>query len=123
MNTLFPLPLFHVFSFIMLLQSVVMTETDVPMEQFDFSAMLRAIERYHVMLLPGAPPLLVAMTKSEEARRRDFSSLLIIDIGGAPLGREVAEQLCCAGLRSILLGLGIPITSLVLSIIEVILES
>ncbi|GJM92174.1 hypothetical protein PR202_ga08611 [Eleusine coracana subsp. coracana] len=90
--TLFPLPLFHVFGFMMLLRSVAMAETAVLMERFDLSAALRAIERYRVTLLPGAPPLLVAMTKSEEARRRDLSSLLVIGIGGAPLGREVAEK-------------------------------
>jgi 4-coumarate--CoA ligase len=90
--TLFPLPLFHVFGFMMLLRSVAMGETAVLMERFDFIAALRAIERYRVTLLPGAPPLLVAMTKSEEARRRDLSSLQVIGIGGAPLGREVAES-------------------------------
>lgn len=90
--TLFPLPLFHVFGFMMLLRSVAMGETAVLMERFELSAALRAIERYRVTLLPGAPPLLVAMTKSEEARRRDLSSLLVIGIGGAPLGREVAER-------------------------------
>jgi 4-coumarate--CoA ligase len=90
--TLFPLPLFHVFGFMMLLRSVAMGETAVLMERFDFIAALRAIERYRVTLLPGAPPLLVAMTKSEEARRRDLSSLQVIGIGGAPLGQEVAES-------------------------------
>jgi acyl-coenzyme A synthetase/AMP-(fatty) acid ligase len=43
-------------------------------------------------LLPAAPPVLMAMIKSEEARRRDLSSLIVIGIGGAPLGREVAER-------------------------------
>ncbi|KAG2593611.1 4-coumarate--CoA ligase-like 5 [Panicum virgatum] len=90
--TLFPLPLFHVFGFMMLLRSVAMGETAVLMERFDFGAVLRAIERYRVTLLPAAPPVLVAMIKSEEARRRDLSSLLVIGIGGAPLGREVAER-------------------------------
>ncbi|KAG2602650.1 4-coumarate--CoA ligase-like 5 [Panicum virgatum] len=90
--TLFPLPLFHVFGFMMLLRSVAMGETAVLMERFDFGAALRAIERYRVTLLPAAPPVLVAMIKSEEARRRDLSSLLVIGIGGAPLGREVAER-------------------------------
>uniref|UniRef100_A0A0D9V948 4-coumarate--CoA ligase n=1 Tax=Leersia perrieri TaxID=77586 RepID=A0A0D9V948_9ORYZ len=90
--TLVPIPLFHVFGFMMVLRSVSMGETAVLMERFDFLAALRAIERYRVTLLPAAPPLLVAMVKSEEARRRDLSSLLVIGIGGAPLGREVAEQ-------------------------------
>ncbi|KAF8664892.1 hypothetical protein HU200_054208 [Digitaria exilis] len=92
MVTLFPLPIFHVFGFMMLLRSVAMGETAVLMERFDFGAALQAIERYRVTLLPAAPPVLVAMIKSEEARRRDLSSLLIIGIGGAPLGREVAER-------------------------------
>ncbi|KAF0919745.1 hypothetical protein E2562_031081 [Oryza meyeriana var. granulata] len=90
--TLIPIPLFHVFGFMMVLRSVSMGETSVLMERFDFVAALRAIERYRVTLLPAAPPVLVAMVKSEEARRRDLSSLLVIGIGGAPLGREVAEQ-------------------------------
>lgn len=90
--TLLPLPLFHVFGFMMVLRSVSMGETAVLMERFDFVAALRAIERYRVTLLPAAPPLLVAMIKSEEARRRDLSSLLVIGVGGAPLGREVAER-------------------------------
>uniref|UniRef100_A0A0D9YIR3 4-coumarate--CoA ligase n=1 Tax=Oryza glumipatula TaxID=40148 RepID=A0A0D9YIR3_9ORYZ len=90
--TLLPIPLFHVFGFMMVLRSVSMGETSVLMERFDFIAALRAIERYRVTLLPAAPPVLVAMVKYEEARRRDLSSLLVIGIGGAPLGREVAEQ-------------------------------
>ncbi|KAG8054319.1 hypothetical protein GUJ93_ZPchr0001g33098 [Zizania palustris] len=90
--TLVPIPLFHVFGFMMALRSVAMGDTAVLMERFDFIAALRAIERYRVTLLPAAPPLLVAMIKSEEARRRDLSSLLVIGVGGAPLGREVAER-------------------------------
>jgi acyl-coenzyme A synthetase/AMP-(fatty) acid ligase len=76
----------------MVLRSVSMGETAGLMERFEFGAALRAIERYRVTLLPAAPPLLVAMIKSEEARRRDLSSLLVIGVGGAPLGREVAER-------------------------------
>ncbi|VAH66830.1 unnamed protein product [Triticum turgidum subsp. durum] len=90
--TLLPLPLFHVFGFMMVLRSVSMGDTTVLMERFDFGAVLRAIERYRVTLLPAAPPVLVAMIKSEEARRHDLSSLLVIAVGGAPLGREVAER-------------------------------
>ncbi|CAM0884166.1 unnamed protein product [Alopecurus aequalis] len=90
--TLLPLPLFHVFGFMMVLRSVSMGETAVLMERFDFVAALRAIERYRVTLLPAAPPLLVALIKSDEARRRDLSSLLVVGVGGAPLGREVAER-------------------------------
>nr|XP_020174500.1 4-coumarate--CoA ligase-like 5 [Aegilops tauschii subsp. strangulata] len=74
--TLLPLPLFNVFGFMM----------------FDFGAALRVILRYRVTLLPAAPPVLVAMIKSKEARHGDLSSLLVIAVGGAPLGRDVAER-------------------------------
>uniref|UniRef100_A0A453Q1W5 AMP-dependent synthetase/ligase domain-containing protein n=1 Tax=Aegilops tauschii subsp. strangulata TaxID=200361 RepID=A0A453Q1W5_AEGTS len=62
------------------------------LRQFDFGAALRVILRYRVTLLPAAPPVLVAMIKSKEARHGDLSSLLVIAVGGAPLGRDVAER-------------------------------
>ncbi|TVU43241.1 hypothetical protein EJB05_09689, partial [Eragrostis curvula] len=90
---LVPLPLFHMFGFMTLLRIACMAETAVLMAgRFDLTAALRAVERHRVTLLPAAPPLLVAMAKSDEARRRDLSSLRFVAVGGAPLGREVAER-------------------------------
>ncbi|TVT98386.1 hypothetical protein EJB05_56306, partial [Eragrostis curvula] len=86
------LPLFHMFGFMMLLRIACMAETAVFMARFDLGAALRAVERHRVTLMPAAPPLLVAMAKSDEARRRDLSSLRFVAVGGAPLGREVAER-------------------------------
>ncbi|RZS24304.1 hypothetical protein BHM03_00057355, partial [Ensete ventricosum] len=89
---LFTIPLFHVFGFMMALRAVVLGETTVLMERFDFGAMLRAVERYRVTYIPVSPPLVVAMAKSDEAARRDLSSLRVLGCGGAPLGRDVAER-------------------------------
>ncbi|CAL9163057.1 unnamed protein product [Musa hybrid cultivar] len=89
---LFTVPLFHVFGFMMALRSVVLGETIVLMERFDFGAMLRAVERHRVTFMPVSPPLVVAMAKSDEAARRDLSSLRVLGCGGAPLGRDVAER-------------------------------
>ncbi|KAG8078780.1 hypothetical protein GUJ93_ZPchr0007g5050 [Zizania palustris] len=89
---LVPIPLFHVYGFMMVLRSLAMGGTAVLMERFDFIAALRAIERYRVTLLPAAPPFLIDMINSEEAHRCDLSSLLVIGVGGAPLGREAAER-------------------------------
>ncbi|KAJ8504104.1 hypothetical protein OPV22_004990 [Ensete ventricosum] len=89
---LFTIPLFHVFGFMMALRAVVLGETIVLMERFDFGAMLRAVERYRVTYMPVSPPLVVAMAKSDEAARRDLSSLRVLGCGGAPLGRDVAER-------------------------------
>ncbi|TVU43250.1 hypothetical protein EJB05_09699, partial [Eragrostis curvula] len=92
--TLVPLPLFHVFGFMTLLRTVCMAETAVLMAaRFDLGDALRAVEHYRVTHLPAAPPLLVAMAKlSGEARRLDLSSLRAVGVGGAPLGRDVAER-------------------------------
>ncbi|XP_006646572.2 4-coumarate--CoA ligase-like 6 [Oryza brachyantha] len=90
--TLFPLPLFHVMGFGLLTRTVSSGETAVLMHRFDLAAAVRAVERYRVTRVSAAPSVLVALTKSEEARRRDLSSLLAIVVGGAPLGPEVAER-------------------------------
>ncbi|URE02667.1 AMP-binding enzyme [Musa troglodytarum] len=89
---LFTVPLFHVFGFMMALRAVVLGETIVLMERFHFGAMLRVVERYRVTYMPVSPPLVVAMAKSDEAARRDLSSLRVLGCGGAPLGRDVAER-------------------------------
>ncbi|XP_072964275.1 4-coumarate--CoA ligase-like 5 [Typha angustifolia] len=88
---LFTIPLFHMYGFFMLLRAVAGGETTVLMERFEFGAMLSAVEKYSVTFMPAAPPLVVAMTKSGEVVDRDLSSLRIVRVGGAPLGRELAE--------------------------------
>uniref|UniRef100_A0A0E0FX57 4-coumarate--CoA ligase n=1 Tax=Oryza nivara TaxID=4536 RepID=A0A0E0FX57_ORYNI len=90
--TLFPLPLFHVMGFGLLTRTISSGETAVVMRRFDLAAAARAVERYRVTKLSAAPPVVVALTKSDEARRRDLSSLVAIVVGGAPLGREVSQR-------------------------------
>ncbi|XP_028791684.1 4-coumarate--CoA ligase-like 9 [Neltuma alba] len=89
---LFPLPLFHVFGFFMLLSSVATGDTMVLMQRFDFEGMLKVVERYRITSMPVSPPLVVALTKSELVNKYDLSSLRILGCGGAPLGKEVAEN-------------------------------
>lgn len=89
---LFLLPLFHVFGFFMLARAVAMGETMVLMERFEFEAMLRAVERYKVTYMPVSPPLVVALVKSELARKYDLGSLRLLGCGGAPLGEEVVKS-------------------------------
>ncbi|GJY76386.1 4-coumarate--CoA ligase 9-like protein [Tanacetum coccineum] len=90
--SIFPLPLFHVFGFFMLIRSFSLGETLVLMERFDFEEMLKAVERFKVTYIPVSPPLVVAMAKSEVVMRYDLSSLRLIGCGGAPLGKEVAGR-------------------------------
>ncbi|XP_028766243.1 4-coumarate--CoA ligase-like 9 [Neltuma alba] len=90
--SLFTLPLFHVFGFFMLIRAISMGETLVLMHRFDFEGMLRAVERYKISYMPVSPPLIVALAKSELVNKYDLSSLKLLGCGGAPLGKEVAEN-------------------------------
>jgi 4-coumarate--CoA ligase len=76
----------------MLFRAVVLGETTVLMERFEFGAMLKAIEKHKVTFVPAAPPLIVGLAKSPDVLRFDLSSLESMVVGGAPLGRELAEQ-------------------------------
>ncbi|KAJ4821861.1 4-coumarate--CoA ligase-like 9 [Turnera subulata] len=90
--SLFPIPLFHVFGFFMLIRALAYGETLVLMERFDFVEMLRAVEKYKVTYMPVAPPLIVAFVKLDLTKKFDLSSLLVLGCGGAPLGKEVADK-------------------------------
>lgn len=85
----FTLPLFHVFGFMMAVRSVAHAETMVIVERFDFETMLRAVEKYRATYIPVSPPLVVALVKSDLAKKYDLGSLRMLACGGAPLGKEV----------------------------------
>ncbi|XP_042012782.1 4-coumarate--CoA ligase-like 9 isoform X2 [Salvia splendens] len=90
--SLFTLPLFHVFGFFMLISAAAIGESLVLMGKFDFVKMLEAVQRYRVMYIPVAPPVIVAMVKSDLVDKYDLSSLQLLGSGGAPLGEDVAER-------------------------------
>ncbi|KAH6797142.1 AMP-dependent synthetase and ligase family protein [Perilla frutescens var. hirtella] len=90
--SLFTVPLFHVFGLFMMIRAASLGESLVLMGKFDFVKMLEAVERYGVTYIPVAPPLVVAMTKSDLVDKYDLSSLQLLGSGGAPLGEEVAER-------------------------------
>ncbi|XP_047981707.1 4-coumarate--CoA ligase-like 9 [Salvia hispanica] len=90
--SLFTLPLFHVFGFFMLIRAAAIGESLVLMGKFDFVKMLEAVQRYRVMYIPVAPPVIVAMVKSDLVDKYDLSSLQLLGSGGAPLGEDVAER-------------------------------
>lgn len=85
----FTLPLFHVFGFMMAVRAVASAETMVIVERFDFETMLRAVEKYRATYMPVSPPLVVALVKSDLAKKYDLGSLRMLACGGAPLGKEV----------------------------------
>lgn len=90
--SLFPLPLFHVFGFFMLIRAVALGETLVLMERFVFEKMLEVVQNYRVTYMPVSPPLVVALVKSDLVGKYDISSLRLLGCGGAPLGKDVLER-------------------------------
>ncbi|KAL3512574.1 hypothetical protein ACH5RR_025291 [Cinchona calisaya] len=90
--SLFPLPLFHVFGFFMLIRAAALGETLVLLGRFEFEKMLEAVEKYKVTYMPVSPPLVVALAKSDLVSKYDLSSLRLLGCGGAPLGKEVSER-------------------------------
>ncbi|KAL9999546.1 putative AMP-dependent synthetase/ligase, AMP-binding, AMP-binding enzyme domain, ANL [Helianthus debilis subsp. tardiflorus] len=89
---LFPLPLFHVFGFFMMIRATSFGATLVLMEKFEFNNALKAVEKYKVTYMPVSPPLVVAMAKSDLVPKYDLRSIRMIACGGAPLGKEVAKS-------------------------------
>lgn len=88
---LYTVPYFHVFGFFYSFKSIALSETVVVMERFDLKKMLRAVEKFRVTHLAVAPPVVVAMTKSDLTDGYDLRSLETVGCGGAPLGKDVMK--------------------------------
>src|SRR5258707_13851284 len=59
--------------------------------RFDTTAVLSAIERYHVNGFAGVPAMFVALLYTPEADKYDTSSLLSCVSGSAPLPLAIVE--------------------------------
>ncbi|KAK8943939.1 4-coumarate--CoA ligase-like 7 [Platanthera guangdongensis] len=90
--TLLPAPMFHSLGFFFTLGTVAMGDTLVVMGRGTFPGMMRAAERYGVTQLTAAPPVVVAMARSEEALRHDLSALERVVCGGAPISQNAAAR-------------------------------
>jgi len=62
------------------------------LSKFDVVEMLAAVEKYRVTYLPIVPPILLALTKTDIARKYDLSSLHTVICGGAPISKESAQE-------------------------------
>ncbi|KAF9603520.1 hypothetical protein IFM89_036793 [Coptis chinensis] len=87
---LFTVPLFHIYGFYVSIRAVAMGETAILMGRFDFEGMLKAVETHQVTYMPASPPLVVAFAKLALVEKYNLSSLLMVECGGAPLGKEVS---------------------------------
>lgn len=85
-------PMFHSMGFISVVGGVAMGTTTVVMNRPGFSEMLAAMERYRVKSVTAAPPVVVAMGRSDEVSRFDLGAMAEVVCGGAPLSVEAAVR-------------------------------
>ena len=61
------------------------------MERFDLRKMMRAVEEFRVTHVAMAPPVVVAMAKTDVTDDYDLSSLEGVACGGAPIAKDVVS--------------------------------
>ncbi|XP_075669222.1 4-coumarate--CoA ligase-like 9 [Castanea sativa] len=88
---LYTVPYFHVFGFFYSLKSVALNEGVVIMERFDLRKMMRAVEEFRVTHVVVAPPVAVAMAKTNVTDGYDLSSLEGVACGAAPIAKDVVS--------------------------------
>ncbi|KAI0492701.1 hypothetical protein KFK09_026977 [Dendrobium nobile] len=85
-------PMFHSLGFFFVLRTVALGDTLVVMDRVTFPDMMRAAEKYGVTQMTAAPPVVLAMARSEDVMRQDLSALKRIFCGGAPLSEDAVER-------------------------------
>ncbi|XP_057820940.2 probable CoA ligase CCL5 [Cryptomeria japonica] len=86
-------PMFHIYGLAAFACGLLATgSTIVVLSKFELGEMLGAIEKYRVTYLPLVPPILLALTKTEIARKYDLKSLHSVLCGAAPLSKELTEE-------------------------------
>lgn len=88
------LPLYHAYG--QMYANLMAVKFGVPiyiMRQFVYEDYLRCIQDAKVTDLQLAPPILVMMAKRPETNKYDLSSIKTILCGGAPLGKDLANEI------------------------------
>jgi long-chain acyl-CoA synthetase len=86
------LPLFHIYALTVVLLSSLRRGNLISLHQrFDVEAVMRDIEVKRATAFPGVPTMWIAIAVLPDLDKRDFSSLVSIGSGGAPLPVEVAK--------------------------------
>ncbi|KAJ6801022.1 putative 4-coumarate--CoA ligase-like 7 [Iris pallida] len=90
--TLLAAPMFHSLGLAAVCGGLVLGRTTVVMESPGFAKMLRAAAKHRATTLLAAPPVVVAMARSEEVDKYDLGALEAVFTGGAPVPEEVARR-------------------------------
>ncbi|HEU5344254.1 MAG TPA: long-chain fatty acid--CoA ligase [Ktedonobacterales bacterium] len=86
-------PFFHVYGLTVGMNlTMLAASTMVLLPRFTVKDTLKAIEKYHPDLFPGAPTMYLALAREVERKHHDLSSLRVCISGSAPLPAEVQRR-------------------------------
>jgi 4-coumarate--CoA ligase len=87
------LPLYHAYS--QLFTITIALKLQIPvyvMTNFSFEALLAAVQRFRITTIQAVPPLLIMLAKRPETAKYDVRSLDYILSGGAPLAKDLQNE-------------------------------
>jgi bile acid-coenzyme A ligase len=87
---LIPAPLYHTNGFSMY-RTILLDEPVVLMEKFDAARFVDLVERYRVNMFIAVPTMLQRIARLPGVRERDWSSVLAVQQGGAPIPDWLVE--------------------------------
>jgi acyl-CoA synthetase (AMP-forming)/AMP-acid ligase II len=90
--------------------------TVVTVPRFDLEAVLQLVERHRATILPGAPPVVLALARSPLVDRYDLSSLEVVISGSAPLSASLEQEAARRLGRPVVQAYGLTETSTIVSI-------
>ncbi|KAI0785098.1 amp dependent CoA ligase [Abortiporus biennis] len=87
------LPFYHIYGLVVNLHFYLFCgHTLVISSKFNFTGMLKSIERYHINHMLLVPPMIVLLCKNPEVKNYNLKSLRFIMCGAAPLSAELTNQ-------------------------------
>ncbi|KAH9829669.1 amp dependent CoA ligase [Rhodofomes roseus] len=88
------LPFYHIYGLVVVMHfAIFFGMSMVVIPKFNFTDMLKSIERHRINYIPVVPPIVVLLCKHPDALKYDLSSLRALKSGAAPLSAEAIKQL------------------------------
>ncbi|EMD37009.1 hypothetical protein CERSUDRAFT_114908 [Gelatoporia subvermispora B] len=88
------LPFYHIYGLVVVMHFALfcgMTLVVIP--KFNFTEMLKSVQRYRINHMKIVPPMVVLLCKHPATKNHDLSSVKMIMSGAAPLSAELIQQL------------------------------
>ncbi|OCH94583.1 phenylacetyl-CoA ligase [Obba rivulosa] len=88
------LPFYHIYGLVVIMHGALFSGmTLVVIPKFNFTEMLKSVQRYRINHMKIVPPMVVLLCKHPATRDYDLSSVKMVMSGAAPLSAELIQQL------------------------------